>query len=186
MHLIERRPFSTPIPGWVSSPRGRSSGRSTGWTRSRRRWRAPLGTPHDLPGPAVLGFLACASIVRRAAFLASGGFDPVVFFMGEETRLAYDLHAAGWGLAYCPDVVAHHHPGPPAPGGGKARLAARNRVLTAWMRRPLPVALAETARLDRHLVGEVLRRLPMALRRRRPPNPAVEAAVARVTAAGGS
>jgi GT2 family glycosyltransferase len=148
--------------------------------------RAPLGTPHDLPGPAVLGFLACASIVRRAAFLASGGFDPVVFFMGEETRLAYDLHAAGWGLAYCPDVVAHHHPGPPAPGGGKARLAARNRVLTAWMRRPLPVALAETARLDRHLVGEVLRRLPMALRRRRPPNPAVEAAVARVTAAGGS
>src|SRR4051812_20222956 len=41
---------------------------------------APLGTPGDLPGPAVLGFLACASIVRREAFLAAGGFDPVVFF----------------------------------------------------------------------------------------------------------
>jgi GT2 family glycosyltransferase len=150
---------------------------------------APLGTPDDLPGPAVLGFLACSSIVRRAAFLDCGGFDPVVFFMGEETRLAYDLYAAGWGLAYCDDVVAHHHPGPPTPGARKQQLAERNRVLTAWMRRPLPVALAETARLDRRLLGEVVRRLPMALRRRRPPHPAVEDAVARldgaVTAATG-
>jgi GT2 family glycosyltransferase len=143
--------------------------------------RAPLGTPDDLPGPAVLGFLACASIVRRAAFLDCGGFDPVVFFMGEEARLAYDLHAAGWGLAYCADVVAYHDPGPPAPGGRKQRLAVRNHVLTAWMRRPLPVALAETARLDPRLLGDVARRLPMALRRRRAPSPSVEAAVAQLS-----
>jgi N-acetylglucosaminyl-diphospho-decaprenol L-rhamnosyltransferase len=73
--------------------------------------------------------------------------------MGEETRLAYDLHAAGWGLSYCADVVAHHYPGPAGPGGRKARLAARNRVLTAWMRRPLPVSLAETARLGVMVAG---------------------------------
>ena len=73
---------------------------------------APLGRADDLPGPSVLGFLACAAVVRREAFLRCGGFDPVVFFMGEEGRLAYDLAAAGWGLAYCAEVTAHHDPPP--------------------------------------------------------------------------
>ena len=37
---------------------------------------APLGRAPDLPGPDVLGFMACAAVVRRDAFLACGGFDP--------------------------------------------------------------------------------------------------------------
>jgi glycosyltransferase involved in cell wall biosynthesis len=146
---------------------------------------APLGQPDDLPGPSVLGFLACGAVVRRDAFLASGGFDPVVFFMGEEARLAYDLYASGWGLAYCDDMVAYHCPGPPSGDDGKVRLAARNRALTAWMRRPLGVAIRETARLDRPVRGEVVRRLPMALARRRRPHPTVEAALATLANAGG-
>ncbi len=100
---------------------------------------APVGWPADLPGPSVLGFLACAVAVRRDAFLGCGGFDPVVFFMGEEARVAYDLTAAGWGLSYCAEVVVQQHPragDQPA----KRLLAARKRALTAWMRRPLPVA----------------------------------------------
>jgi GT2 family glycosyltransferase len=154
---------------------------------------APLGRSDDLPGPDVLGFLACAAVVRREAYLAVGGFDPVVFFMGEEARLAYDLAAAGWGLAYCPDVVAYHHP---QPGSGdrvrKRVLAARNRALTAWMRRPLRVALAETTPLLRGAVhdpaaraalGQFAVRLPRALYRRRPADRAVEAALARLDAA---
>jgi glycosyltransferase involved in cell wall biosynthesis len=147
--------------------------------------REPLGTAPDLPGPSALGFLACAAVVRREAFLSVGGFDPVVFFMGEEERLAYDLAAAGWGLAYCADVVAHHHPAP-ASGDAKRMLARRNAILTAWMRRPVRVAASSTAGLiraaaadpaARRTLGELLTRLPAALIRRRPPHPQVEAAL---------
>jgi GT2 family glycosyltransferase len=140
--------------------------------------QAPLGTAGDLPGPSVLGFLACAAVVRRDPFLACGGFDPVVFFMGEEARVALDLRTAGHGLAYCADVVAHHHPAPDVGDGTSKRLLAmRNRALTAWMRRRVPVAASETARLltaartdpaARRVAGQLLRRLPRALARRRP------------------
>jgi GT2 family glycosyltransferase len=154
---------------------------------------APLGVPPDLPGPAVLGFLACSAVVRRSAFLACGGFDPVVFFMGEEQRLAWDLYSAGWGLAYCDDVVAHHHPAP-ATAADRARkhmLATRNRALTAWMRRPYRVAVAQSAALLRDAVTDpvarraalqLLARLPAGLARRRAPRPALEAALHRLAA----
>jgi GT2 family glycosyltransferase len=65
-----------------------------------------------LPGPRILGFMACAAMVRRAAFLAVGGFDDVVRFPGEEERLAWDLTAAGWPLCYLDGPVVHHHPSP--------------------------------------------------------------------------
>jgi GT2 family glycosyltransferase len=144
---------------------------------------APLGRAHDLPGPSVLGFLACAAVVRREAFLDCGGFDPVVFFMGEEDRVAYDLAAAGWGLAYCPDVTAHHHPEPAADPSAKQLLATRNAALTGWMRRPVPVAAALTRTLHREAgdhpdgartLAQFAARLPRALARRRTPDPAVE------------
>jgi GT2 family glycosyltransferase len=154
---------------------------------------APLETAEDLPGPNVLGFLACAAVVRREAYLSVGGFDPVVFFMGEEERLAYDLAAAGWGLSYCADVVAHHHPQAGAGGDVRKRLlAARNRALTAWMRRPLRVAFAETSPLLRGAVrdpaaratlAQFAARLPRALWARRPSDTAVEAALTRLAVA---
>ncbi|PWW23594.1 GT2 family glycosyltransferase [Geodermatophilus normandii] len=71
---------------------------------------SPLGTPPHLPGPRLLGFLGCAAMVRRDAFLAVGGFDPVVRFPGEEERLSLDLAAAGWDIAYVDAVTVHHHP----------------------------------------------------------------------------
>lgn len=143
---------------------------------------APFGHPHDLPGPSVLGFLACGAVVRRDAFLAAGGFDPVVFFMGEEERLAYDLRAAGWGLSYCDSVVAHHHPAPGSASPVKTRLAARNVALTAWMRRPVPVAVASTVTLIRspRTAMQFAFRLPRALAARRTPHPVVEAELSRL------
>jgi len=149
---------------------------------------APVGWSPDLPGPTVLGFLACAAVVRRTAFLDCGGFDPVVFFMGEEARVAYDLTAAGWGLAYCPDVVAHHHPTPGGDCFAKQRLAARNRALTGWMRRPVRTAVADTAALVRTSVSSrdyrtllgFAARFPRAVLRRRTPHPTVEATLARL------
>ena len=60
---------------------------------------SPLPAAVDLPGPRILGFVACGAVVRRAAFREAGGFDAVVHFAGEEERVAIDLAAAGWGLA---------------------------------------------------------------------------------------
>ena len=131
---------------------------------------SPLGVATDLPGPSVLGFLACGAVVRREAFLDAGGFSPVIGFLGEEEVLSQDLLAAGWGLAYVDDVVAHHWPAPGPPRPGRRRLQTRNALLSTWMRRPLPVVLRRTAALgarDRGALLDALRRLPMALRDRR-------------------
>ena len=143
---------------------------------------SPLGTASDLPGPSVLGFLACAVVVRREAFEAAGGFDDVIFFCGEEERLALDLAAGGWGMAYVDDVVVHHHPSPSRDPQGRRLLGARNRVLTAVLRRPWPVVWASVrhcagqGRLGRAALRQVVPRLPRALARRRVVPPDVEAA----------
>lgn len=136
---------------------------------------SPLPDQPDLPGRPVLGFLGCACVVRREAFLGAGGYHPLLFFGGEETLLAYDLAAAGWGVTYEPSLTARHLP---EPGGrdGRNHLVRRNEVLTLWLRRPLPVALRASARLAtsavagepgaRRALREVLVRWPAALARR--------------------
>jgi GT2 family glycosyltransferase len=100
---------------------------------------APLGIPTGHPGPAVLGFLACGAVVRRDAFLGCGGFDDVVFFGGEEERVALDLAAAGWGLSYVPAVVVHHYPSSVRDLAERSVLIVRNAVLVAVLRRPWSV-----------------------------------------------
>ncbi len=145
--------------------------------------QSPLEPVGDLPGPSVLGFVACGSVVRRRAFLQVGGFHPVIFFAGEETVLAIDLAAAGWGLAYTGDVTAHHQPEPGAERSGRRRLQARNALLSSWLRRPAGRALRDTAEVVRRsaepeLRGALLdavRRLPSAVAGRRPVPPHLEA-----------
>jgi GT2 family glycosyltransferase len=143
---------------------------------TRKHRRALLG--RSPAGPDVLSFPAFAVVVRRDAHLAVGGFSPLLFFGGEEHLLALDLAAAGWQQVFAEDVVAWHSPaGPDRPTAARWALQTRNDVLVDWLRRPLPVALRSTARLARRTVQEpaartalagVLRRLPTALRRRRP------------------
>ncbi|WP_275006726.1 glycosyltransferase family 2 protein [Promicromonospora iranensis] len=132
--------------------------------------------PHDIsvPGSALLGFVACATMVRRSAFLASGGFDPVVRFPGEEERLALDLAAAGWAMSYVQDVVVHHHPSPSRqPPGRRQHGMARAATLTALMRLPWRDAVGHirhvAAQGPSHRSGVVrgLCEAPAALRRRR-------------------
>jgi GT2 family glycosyltransferase len=67
---------------------------------------ASEGKENDLPGPSVKVFRASSAILRREAFLEVGGFDPAAAPTGPARRLATDLEKAGWGLAYCPEVVA--------------------------------------------------------------------------------
>lgn len=135
---------------------------------------SPLPVEADLPGPSLLGFVACAAVVRTEAFTWVGGFDSVVRFPGEEERLALDLAAAGWGLAYVEEVTVHHHPSSrrESPQDRQAGLW-RSRTLTALMRYPWPDVARQLRRAAAAgrpgwagLAGAVPR-VPAALRRRR-------------------
>lgn len=133
---------------------------------------SPLPELPDVGGRVVVGFVACATVVRRDAFLDVGGFDEVVFFPGEEERVALDLTCAGWELAFVPSVTAHHHPEERTDGTARLRLLRRNAVLTAVMRHPWPVVVDRTLTALRAehgvaVLGDVVRRLPAALRARR-------------------
>ncbi|WP_225753526.1 glycosyltransferase family 2 protein [Actinotalea sp. Marseille-Q4924] len=136
---------------------------------------SPLHGTDRLPGRRVLGFIACAAMVRRDAFLAVGGFDDVVRFPGEEERVAWDLTAAGWDLAYLPDAVVHHHPSPRRHSpDARVRAITRSALLSAVLRLPWPDVAArwrgavvggdEALRLG---ARDALRDLPRALRHRR-------------------
>jgi GT2 family glycosyltransferase len=134
-----------------------------------------LGTEPDLPGPSLLGFVACAALVRTEAFEAVGGFDAVVRFPGEEERLALDLAAAGWGLAYVDAVTVHHHPSVRRDRPGRRQAGIwRSRLLTALMRHPagdVGGLLVRAALAGRPGVEGLVRAVPdvpAALRHRRP------------------
>jgi GT2 family glycosyltransferase len=136
-----------------------------------------------LPATRLLGFLAGACVVRRAAFLEAGGYQSVFFLGGEEDLLALDLAAHGWHLVYMPDLIVHHHPAPRTDMLQRAQLMRRNEVWTAWLRRPLPVAWAKTRRalVEAAQEGELLRFIAQVAagawwvaRHRKPLPPAVE------------
>jgi GT2 family glycosyltransferase len=107
---------------------------------------SPLHSDTRLPGPPVLGFLACGAVARRSAVLASGGFHARYGFGGEEHLLAVDMAAAGWALAYVEDVVAHHRP-EPGPRSWQGRHELRNQIWSTWLRRPLARAARRTMTL---------------------------------------
>jgi GT2 family glycosyltransferase len=141
---------------------------------------SPLGTHPDLPGPSLLGFVACGALVRTEAFEAVGGFDGVVRFPGEEERVALDLASAGWGMAYVDEVTVHHHPSTRrhSPDTRKAAIW-RSKVLTALMRHPLPqtgrllLGALRDGRPGREGILRALPDVPAALRARRPLPPHV-------------
>lgn len=105
---------------------------------------SPLPAPPDVPGSALLGFLAGASVIRRAAFLAVGGFEPRLVIGAEEALLTLDLAAAGWALAYVDEIVVHHYPSSARDAEDRRRALARNELWIAWLRRPYRRALAQT------------------------------------------
>ena len=137
-----------------------------------------LGRRADLPGPSILGFMTCAAIVRRSAFLAAGGFSDLLHFYGEEQLLAVDLAALGWDLCYCPELTAYHQPSA-VRGTSSARQARelRNAVLTTWLRRPMWSCLKATGQLlwaaardgaHARNAAEAFARLPTVANLRRP------------------
>jgi GT2 family glycosyltransferase len=144
---------------------------------------SPLPLEAGMPGPALLGFMAGASVVRRSAFLAAGGFEPRFFLGGEEELLAADLAAAGWWLCYIPRLLVHHYPSTRRDSASRRWHLLRNALWSAWLRRPLSSALRKTGHLVRaaprtretwHGLTAALAGLPWVLRRRRVVPPRVE------------
>jgi GT2 family glycosyltransferase len=137
---------------------------------------SPLPTEPGMPGPALLGFLAGASVVRRSAFLEAGGFEPRFFIGGEEELLATDLVTRGWWLCYVPELVIHHHPSQQRDGQTRRWALIRNALWFTWLRRPLTSALWRTLWLARSQLwdgiavrgfGAAIAGLPWVLRERR-------------------
>jgi N-acetylglucosaminyl-diphospho-decaprenol L-rhamnosyltransferase len=118
---------------------------------------SPLWTEPALQGPRILGFVACAAICRRDAYLATAGFHPRYGVGGEEALLALDLARHGFACVYLDEVVAHHHPARPSSDTRsrrrRQRTVARNDLWTAWLRLPLRDALARTAAILREPSG---------------------------------
>jgi GT2 family glycosyltransferase len=118
-----------------------------------RMLKSPLGT---LAGawPFVLGFIACGAVVRRAPFLDVGGFREPCRIGGEEELVALDLASRGWLLVYVHEVIAHHHPSALRNRTARRRDLLRNRLRTAWPRRPIGSALRETCCVVRRGIRE--------------------------------
>lgn len=129
-----------------------------------------------LPGPALLGFLAGAAVVRRSAFLQVGGYEPRFFLGGEEALLTLDLVMHGWRVVYAAQLTVHHYPSPARDSAGRRHCLVRNALWVAWMRLSFGGALRETLRISRRTCSrglflaafvEALRGLPWVWRRRR-------------------
>ena len=139
-----------------------------------------------LPGPALIGFMAGAVVLRRRAFVDAGGYEPRLFLGAEERLLGLDMLATGWRIAYARDVTAHHDPSPQREEGlTRQRRVRRNTAWIAWLRLPWGSAVHETWRLWREAaaageagrwLADVLPGLGWALAERRVLPPEVERA----------
>jgi GT2 family glycosyltransferase len=105
---------------------------------------SPVRGADWLPGPALGSFLAGASVLRREAFLAVGGFSERLWLGGEEELMAGDLAAAGWELCYLPALTVHHQASRARDPHRRRRDGIRNTLWTTWLRRPLRPALRRT------------------------------------------
>ena len=96
---------------------------------------SPVPGPDWLPGPALGSFLAGASVVRRQAFEAVGGFSSRLWLGGEEELLATDLLSAGWELCYLERLVVHHAASPARDATRRRRDGLRNTLWFTWLPR---------------------------------------------------
>lgn len=144
---------------------------------------SPVPRPDWLPGPALLGILAGASMLRTRAFWAVGGFHRRMWLGGEEELLAIDIAARGWWMCWAEDVVVHHAASRLRDPRGRRRLGIRNTLWTTWLRRPPRSAFRRSAELLRSIprdrasvaaVAAAAAGLPWVLRERRVVPPDVE------------
>jgi GT2 family glycosyltransferase len=131
-----------------------------------------------LPGVPIVYFMAGASIMRRAPFLAAGGYHTRYFIGAEESLLSLDLATQGWQIWYCDDLIVRHYPSPlNRDNDTRRRLTIRNRLWTTLLRRSTSsalqaliehVKLACGDRIARAALREAIGALPWILRERKP------------------
>lgn len=151
------------------------------------------GAPWDArmqPAPVdyacyVPSFIGFAHVLRRDIFLRLGGYREAFQFYGEEKEYCLRLLDAGFEVIYLPDARAVHVPHPSSRSHSRyLRLTIRNDCLAAIYNEPLPLPIVSVPiRLFRYfrlargahdpgglrwIAGDVLRRLPAAIRARRP------------------
>ncbi|WP_229072988.1 glycosyltransferase family 2 protein [Actinoplanes sp. DH11] len=145
---------------------------------------SPVPGPDWLPGPALGSFLAGASVVRREAFEAAGGFNERLWLGGEEELLATDLLTAGWELCYLEELTVHHRASLLRDATHRRRVGLRNTLWFTWLRRPAGAAVRRTLFLARTVprdrtsllaAADAARGLGWLLANRRPRPPMVEA-----------
>lgn len=73
--------------------------------------RAYFGNPSDTDVSDVDWISGCCMLFRRSAFQSVGGFDARYFLYFEETKMALDLHRAGWRVVLDPQVSIRHREG---------------------------------------------------------------------------
>jgi GT2 family glycosyltransferase len=88
-------------------------------------------------------------VFRRDAYLQAGGYEVRFFVGGEEELLTLDLAAAGWRIAYVPQLTVHHHPSPYRDNIARQVVVIRNALWVAWLRLPPAWAFRETLRIRR-------------------------------------
>lgn len=129
-----------------------------------------------LPGSALLGFIACAAVFRRQAYLDVGGYEEKFFIGGEEELLTLDLTSAGWRVVYAPQLTVHHYPSTRRDNAARRKIVVRNALWVAWLRLPLLSAIRQSRRVCKAAptqramwsgLAEALGELPWIMRRRR-------------------
>lgn len=97
-------------------------------------------------GPrAIVGCMACGSVVRRRAYLSVGGFPLGMGVGGEEQILVWDLWTTGWRAVYLAEVTAYHQPAASRDPAARRATVTRNDLWTCWARLPARSAWARTA-----------------------------------------
>jgi GT2 family glycosyltransferase len=97
-----------------------------------------------LPGPALIGYMAGASVFRTHVFRQIGGYEARLFIGAEEALVSLDVLARGHEMVYIDDLVLQHHPSPLRDSRQRRRLLARNAAWVAWLRLPISEALIAT------------------------------------------
>ncbi|GAB3027132.1 glycosyltransferase family 2 protein [Spirosoma pulveris] len=120
---------------------------------------SPIMDPRPLPGPAVLGFVCCAAVVRKEAYLSIGGFDSRFAIAGEERMFSVDMRTHGWSLAYADDMVAHHYPSKLRNLAQRTQHITRDTLWYYWLRRPAYYAMRHTMLILKKLRNDVNVRL---------------------------
>ena len=110
------------------------------WLRAGRTGEAP---PEGFPA---FSFPEGACMIRREAYVETGGFFEPYFLTNSEVDLAARLHANGWEVRYFPSAVFDHMKADSERQAWDVNLyfRIRNHLWYIWLRFPASVAVRRT------------------------------------------